>query len=456
MVALFGSVTACGANRSGGPDATALPVDQPPASASVAAQVWSAHLGFVSWPALPATGKPAWSLDLAKTFLSGSYALPTLPDPAGRIAGVTAAGHLVAYDANGHQAWSTPLPALGGAPDPNYSTLVTELQAPGLELFAVNRAIASAASNHRIDIFDAATGRYLWSRTGSLLDPPKVIDRNRLLFELTDPSGASSVDVVDARTGAVRWHNPDIYSCEVFPGHLLCDADEATTTTAVLVDADTGTVAWHVPFPATAQSALLGFAAIVGGQAYLQNGSDTTLTAVDLATGHIVWRHALDIKEIDGVAPLDAQHVIVSGLSGSADDGWAEELESVSVSTGAATALSTSGSRGSTDAPTGGVTVIVIGGTHYLTAVDPDGTLHVRTASGAPVASAPAACPGITPSVLGDTIGCPNGDTLVLYSVPDLAHRADIPLDGANGTSIHLVGTVGVVEHSETVTGLGK
>lgn len=447
---MLGLVAGCGNNRNDGPT--------PPIRPSVAAQVWSPADGFVSWPRLPvaAPGRTTWSLNLASTYLSGSYAVPDGPAVPGRIVGVTSAGRLVGYDMRGHQVWQTALPALQGTVAPDSDTLVDELWAPGLLLFAVDRRIADAGSDDQIDVFDGTTGRFLWSRVGSQLNAPTVLDAHRLLFDLTDSlhQGERGLDAVDALTGKLLWHNQDVAACAVYTGQVLCTG--AGASAAVLLDPDTGATRWTVPYPETPQGALFSDSAIVDGRVYLSDGQSDTLTAIDVTSGHVLWRQHTDITQIDGIEPLDAGHVAVSGLSGGGFAGSNEVIDTIGTANGAISVLYRSTATSLTGTSEGGVQVVTIDGTWYALDVDPDGGAHVLDARGNQVATAANACDS-SPSVVGDTFGCTSDGTLTIYALPDLAHRATLTLPGAGtGASIHVSDGAVLLQNDERVTGLGN
>jgi outer membrane protein assembly factor BamB len=176
-------------------------------------------------------------------FRSGSYDVPALPAAAGRIAGITPTVQFTAYDAaTGRQVWSTTLPALSGSEPSDDSPLVSALQAPRVNLLAIDRKVASATDqvgNDQIDVVDGDTGRFLWSRTGNRLSAPELLDAHHALFDLTDSSQEHGLDMVDPATGQVRSHDPDVTACSAYVGQVLCDTSD--TRGVALVDPDTGT-----------------------------------------------------------------------------------------------------------------------------------------------------------------------------------------------------------------------
>jgi outer membrane protein assembly factor BamB len=430
-----------------------------PAPPSATAEVWSPALGFVAWPALPtpSPSKPTWSLDVTALFQSGSYTVPTLPTAPGRVAGVTPAGALAAYDtATGQPAWSTPLPKPAGAPQTGETPLVSSLQTADLNLIAVDRKLNAATDpigDDQIDVFDGATGRFLWSRTGNRLSAPTVLDAKRLLFDLTNSGSEHGLDEVDAGTGKVLWHNPDVAACSADLGQVLCDSTGAQA--AALVDPDTGATRWTVPYSRTLQGSAFSFSAIVGSQVYLGDGQTSTLTAVDVATGRVRWQQDTGISQIAQVFPLDADHVAVAGLR-SGVTGSTEQLVSMTIPAGAPTVLSAGAGADGADTSDGGVDLIRTGGKQYFLVIDPDGTAHTLDLTGAQLATAATACGGGFSSVVGDTVACPSNGTLTVYAIPDLSHRSEIQFDNGGSPTLHVIAGTCLLADGNKLTGLGS
>lgn len=411
----------------------------------------------MDWPALPAPAPSTstWSLDSDALFRSGSYDVPALPAATGRIAGVTSAGLFTAYDATtGRQVWSTTLPAVAGSEPADDTPLVSALQAPGVNLLAVDRKIASATDpvgNDQIDVVDGDTGRFLWSRTGNRLSAPQLLDARHALFDLTSGSQEHGLDMVDPATGQVRWHNPDVAACSAYVGQVLCDTSDARGI--ALVDPGTGATRWTTAYPETIQGAASSFRAIVGGQAYLGDGQTSTLTAVDLATGQVRWRHDTGIGLLTQAFPLDSGHVAVAGLR-TTPTGSTEQLVAADVATGTTSVLYAGTATDGTNTSNGGVDLIRLGDRHYFVVVDPDGTIHTLDATGRQLASAPSACGGGAASVVGDTVACPSNGVLTLYAVPDLSRRSAIHFDASKVASFHVFGNTCALEESGRLTGL--
>jgi outer membrane protein assembly factor BamB len=433
----------------------------PPAAPSVAAQVWSRWQGFVDWPALPvaAPSKQTWSLDFTSLFQSGSYSVPDTPDPGGRVAGVTPTGELAGYDHTGTRVWGTPLPALKGTAQPDEKPLVSELQASGLNLLVVNRKITSTADpagDDQIDVFDGASGQFLWTRTGNRVRAPILLDSRRALLDLTNSRTGDGLDEIDVRTGKVLWHNPNVAVCRAYFGHILCGTSD--TKGIALVDPDTGATRWTAPHPLTLKAAALSTEAIVDNTVYLTDGETTQLTAVDLTTGQVRWQHNTDINMISDVLPLDATHVIAAGLVNGASGitGATERLVSMNVDTGEEFALLYD-SKVDTGSPTPDTSVdlIRVNGTQYYLVEEPDGSLSTRDVKGNQVAAIAKACAGGRHSLAGDTAACTDGNgTLVLYSIPHLARRSSLALDQRGVASLHVVANACMIEAGEKLIGL--
>jgi PQQ enzyme repeat len=172
---------------------------------------------------------------------------------------------------------------------------------------------------------------------------------------------------------------------------------------------------------------------VVGQTAYLAEGNTGDLTALDLATGKPKWRQSTGFDTIDQVLPLDATHVAVTGLVDEYN-GAVEDIDSLSVATGAEDQLWQGSGQDGTDTSTGSVDLVELGGQEYCVLVDPSGPVHTITTTGTQVAAATEACSG-RESVLGDTLACPGDDALILLAVPGLRGRGTIPTPKRTGVN---------------------
>jgi hypothetical protein len=418
-----------------------------PAPAGVSSEVWQPDAGFVAAPAYPAAGlaKATWSMSGHTTFTGGDFVSQQRPDSAGRFAGVTRSDTLTGYDtATGREVWHTPLPDLQGTATADGATEFS-VETAGLQLFAVDRKLEPLPGDQdpvQVDVFDAGTGRFLWTRVGDSVSVEDALDAGHVLVDMSySPSGGT--DDVDAQTGKVVWHNGDLGACHPYSGALLClggpDDDPER------IDPATGQVLWTVANPMSVPDEVYAYTGVVGDTVFLGQGKSGTLTAVDLATGAVRWHVDTGLGEIDQVLPLDTGHVVVTGLT-AGSLGSVTDADALDLATGAKQNFIIGSGANGQDSTNGGVDAVRLGGTTYFVADDPDGTLHVVDPAGQEVTQAEGACAadesskfGNTDWVLGDTVACQHGDELVLLSVPDLRRRAVIPLTGTvNGvTRLH-------------------
>lgn len=413
-------------------------------SPSAASQVWSLVDGFVDWPALPAKPPGNWSLNLGKLFPASDGDIPDWPNPPGIITGLSPSGQLVAYDVTtGRQAWQATQAPLTTPEQVNDKPEVESVQAAGLHLIAVTRDLASGAS--QLDLYDATSGQYLYSRSGTGASTPMPLDARHALFDLTDTRSDGGLDEVDARTGTLVWHNPNVAACSVYVGTIVCDTIDAKGI--ALIDPATGATRWTVPFPESAHGAAFSTSAVVGNEGYFTSGTSSTLTAVNLATGHVDWQRDTGIDSVQSIVPLDANHIAVGGLV-SGSSGSTERLVSMAIRDGATGTIYAGTDSNGSDTSNGGLVAIRLGGTQYLALIDPDGSIRTFAANGRQVAVRAADC-ATAADVVGDTLGCDSTNGYTLYALPGLGVRGNI--DAGNDTSISVVGNVLLADIGDTV-----
>ncbi len=432
-------VVLAGCSSNGTP--TPAPSTVPP---SVATQVWSLVDGFVDWPALPATPPGNWSLNLHQLFPSSDGDVPNWPNPPGILAGLNASAQLVAYRATtGQQAWQVAQAPLTSPEQANDQPIVESVQNAGLHLIAVTRDLASGAS--QLDLYDATTGRYLYGRSGKGVSTPMLLDDQHALFDLTDTSSDGGLDEVDARTGTLVWHNPGVAACSVYVGKILCDTIDAKSI--ALLDPATGATKWTVPFQETAQGVAFSTSAVIGDEGYFTNGSSDTLTAINLASGHVDWQRPTGIDSVQSIVPLDASHIAVGGLV-HGTSGSTELLVSMAIRDGATSTIYAGTDSDGSDTSNGGLVAIRLGGNEYLALIDPDGSIRTFGSNGHQVAVLAADCATFA-DVVGDTLGCDSTNGYTLYALPGLGVRGNF--DAGNSTSISVVGNVLLANIDDTV-----
>ena len=438
LIVVLGIVAGCSSSSNG-----------QPVPASVATQVWSLVDGFDDWPALPGHPPGKWSLNLEKTFPVSDGNVPTRPYAPGVITGLTSATELVADSAaTGKPAWRATLPPLASPESGDDKPLVESLQVLGLDVIAVTRQLvepAGAAVGSQIDLYDAGSGQYLFSRSGPGVTTPMLLDSRHALFDLTDTSASSGLDEVDVRTGRLLWHTPNVAACSVYVGKIVCDTSDAKGV--ALVDPATGAVKWSTPFATTIQGAANSTTAVVGDEGFFGDGSSDALTAINLDTGHVDWKQPTGFSIIGSIVPLDAAHVAVDGLVAGAD-GSTEQVLSMSLRDGGVRTIYRGTDTDGSNTTNGGLTAIKVGGTEYVVVVDPEGSVRTFGAGGGQVAMRAADC-GSAVDIVGDTLGCDSANGYTLYALPGLEVRGNF--DSGNRAGIAVVGGVLLADVDDTV-----
>ncbi|HVQ94674.1 MAG TPA: PQQ-binding-like beta-propeller repeat protein [Mycobacteriales bacterium] len=153
--------------------------------------------------------------------------------------------------------------------------------------------------------FDLRTGQRLWSDrdAGGMLSDSLDISGHAQsalpggLLVLGD--GPAGLRGVDPRTGRLRWRLPDPSRCLQrasvrAAGELLLFASYCPDSPLLAVRRDTGAVAWTAQFRTALGGLRAGdrvqVAAGVAGVLVTGKAGDTTLAAVDLRDGRVLWR----------------------------------------------------------------------------------------------------------------------------------------------------------------------
>jgi outer membrane protein assembly factor BamB len=293
----------------------------------------------------PATGRVLWQVGRATGPLD-----PPAIDPSAGSHGVVVftegndAGDsgIVGIDpSDQHELWRVPLgKASRGAPS------------------ILEGTVFVGARDHFLYAIDDESGRVVWKRrTSGDVDASPAVGGGRVFAAAVDKrSGATRLYAIDARTGRVEWtfaprgggaSSPAFAGDRVYAGFgdglirafdtasgrvvwsaLARSAFDPREAPAVgggsvyladaagglyRLDARTGSRAWEFRF---AGFALASSPLIVGRVVYL-GLNDGTLGAVDVATGHLVWRTALSSGPIGPIAPSgDALLVPMLGPGG--------------------------------------------------------------------------------------------------------------------------------------------
>ncbi len=437
LAVALGAVAGCSSNGTPMPAPTTVPP-------SVAIQVWSLADGFVDWPALPPKPPRTFSLNLHQLFPSGDGDIPNWPNPPGVITGLSTSGQLVGYGVTtGQPAWHATQAPLAEQEEANDQPVVESVQNAGLHLIAVSRNLVSGAS--QVDLYDATDGRYLFSRSGKGVTSPMLLDTGHALFDLTDTNSNGGLDDVDARTGALVWHNPNVAACSAYVGKIICDTIDAKSI--ALLDPVTGATRWTVPFPETLRGAAFSTSAVVGDEGYFTDDTSDMVTAINLATGHVDWLRSAGIDTVQAIVPLDANHVAIGGLV-HGTSGSTELLVSMAIRDGATSTIYSGTDTDGSDTSNGGLVAIRMGGKEYLAVVDPDGSIRTFDWTGRRIAMLAADCATFA-DVVGDTLGCDSTKGYTLYALPGLGMRGN--LDAGNSTSTAVVGDVLLADIDGTV-----
>ena len=178
---------------------------------------------------------------------------------------------------------------------------------------------------------DAATGSELWKRELAHLLPAGPLEAIALETLALGPDPGTllllaqrSVLCLDDIDGSVRWESPDLgllasLAVAPGPGTVLAGSPGGSTTTLTALDPATGAVLWtHQETDGTFNAPTIVRVSSTGATAFLVSSvggvaanKDLRATALDVATGAVLWSVVHDTNGVpetfDGERPTDAR-----------------------------------------------------------------------------------------------------------------------------------------------------
>jgi outer membrane protein assembly factor BamB len=425
---------------------------------SVGAKVWDPFDSqYVEEPALGLVPtKLSWTLDVSsfKTHHASDAGIFTLSRD----------GRLAAVDpATGSPQWDVSLPPLAGTASADELSGLSPIQMSGQKLLVLERRITTPKDPSldiasQFDVFDAATGKFLWTRVGSRLLMPKKISDDLLAFDLNTgrPDNVvayAGLEAVDAATGEVRWTTSGLDLCERRGSLLLCINDATEDDGEVVaIDSQSGKQTWsaklpHVTIdPESFVPGPLPFTARVGDTIYVSLRPDS-LSALDAQTGAVKWTANPGGDGVARLDALDAEHILLR-----VRDGSTSTLVSVKVSDGTTDFFRRdTGPRGRTEAAD--LATLVVGDQFFVVVTDVEGSIRMLDRSGKPVGKKAADCFPRS-EVRGDTYFCVGEKGLTLYSLPELKPRGAIATETPSYVGAYRVNGSWFVAHGKSVEGL--
>ncbi len=422
---------------------------------SVGAQVWSTERSaFVNvLPiSMPLPNKQGWRVPIrtgADVLNEGSVvnALGIFVSPNGK--------ELTSLDpTSGKPKWNVSLPPLKKGPSDATIPVINPARVGGVNIVAVDRAFATkkpTAEQFQVDVFDAVTGKLLWSKTSTERSSPVALVDDLVWLRPGDGVGA-----VNVKTGASVWQNSRLSLCSAYAGSLLCSAGEPTNVT--LVDPKTGMQLWTTKIADSqsrdAQEYDAYSRSIVGNTVFLRN-QERNVIALDRTSGKQLWTSKLDLAFVSDVRPLDASHVLAVGLSPKRTDNGVRRLFSIALADGKSNLQFEGKSEvKSSQASRDDDAVVVISKQTYIVERNQTGEVQVLNTAGKIVATAKEGCDGRS-SVVGDVFLCHDRDQLKFLSLPGLQVQS-IVKGISEFSSGQRVSAAWVVADDKTVFGLTR
>ncbi len=367
--------------------------------------------------------KQRWIIDLAQ--------FKTYDVSEAGIFALTKSGQVKRFDpATGSPTWDMSAPLLAGtAPEKSFD-FVKAIQIDNLSLLALTREIEtpedrSIESARQIDMFNAETGEFLWTRVGSNLDAPIKISHDQIAFDLyfarkSEDNSLPGFEAVDPLTGEFRWTKKHIYACDTRRNFQVCETEKDGEV--VLIDPQNGKQLWSAMLPkepndpSSLDPGPVRFDVAIGNTLYVSL-RPYSLSALDIATGKIKWTVNPGVGQIRFAYPLDAAHILLGAENGA-------NLRLVSIA-------SVDGAEQGFYNGTGGVgtkprdtelSFVVVQNQSYFVLRNSDGSLRVLDTAGKEVAKAATDC-RFRSELHGDTYFCTEAKGITLFSIPGLQAR---------------------------------
>lgn len=174
-------------------------------------------------------------------------------------------------------------------------------------------------SGQRTIAFAAVDGSERWRRsTVTTPTPPGPVDGQGIVVLATDDQGAPALVGVDAVTGEERWRvaSSEAPLANSTTVSVVWDAVQVGDSSRFRgIDRVTGDELWVSDIPLSDQSGIMvarSPAAVLGEVLVVLSG--TTVSAIDLRTGAMLWR----APQLDHLAAADAMIVGIRGTNGPA------------------------------------------------------------------------------------------------------------------------------------------